>query len=319
MSTTTLGFEWNVNGTLTDVDSIVLQDPTNAYGVKRNDTGATVVNAGTTMTRVGTGSYSYQFTDPAAGLTYGYYAKVTYLGVPYYFQRTKTSPVSVFDVTLSQARALLLAAYIRSSGNSGTDTNRMNWAIEFACNELLRRTRCNADTISFALTTSVDTYSLQSVLTGLRAGYIMSARIGYQTLDLVDFNQIQFLNNTPNLPGYLPLGYQPPNLLKYAHEVPTTITIWPTPLAASPGNLTLRYWLPCVNLTGADDSTLINVPRHALIPALTYGATAALGFKDPDEQFESVAWRRFLDEIIPGIEATEQLAPVVYSAPDDNE
>lgn len=77
MSQLKLNFKWKVEGVLTDVTSVVLADPTNAYGVKRTDTGAVVVAAGTAMSHDATGVYSYTFTEPAAGLTYQWYAKVT--------------------------------------------------------------------------------------------------------------------------------------------------------------------------------------------------------------------------------------------------
>ena len=65
MSTTTLEFTFTVDGSPTDASAVVLRDPTSAYGVKRTDTDAVVVAAGTAMTHAGTGQYSYAFTDPA--------------------------------------------------------------------------------------------------------------------------------------------------------------------------------------------------------------------------------------------------------------
>src|SRR5574337_1479673 len=60
-----------VSGVLTDADAVVLEDETGAYGIKRNDTGAVAVAAGTAVTHVSTGNYAYDTSllDPTAGYT----------------------------------------------------------------------------------------------------------------------------------------------------------------------------------------------------------------------------------------------------------
>lgn len=78
MSQTVITWSFKLSGVLTDADSVVLQDPDNAYGVKRTDTDEVVVAAGTEMTRDSLGTYSYTFTDPAAGVPYNYWVLVTY-------------------------------------------------------------------------------------------------------------------------------------------------------------------------------------------------------------------------------------------------
>jgi hypothetical protein len=90
MSTTTIEFQWKVDDVLTDVTSAVLSDPTAAYGVRRTDTNAIVVAAGTALTHDGTGLYSYTFTDPAADLTYQYWIQVVYAGATYKIERYKS-------------------------------------------------------------------------------------------------------------------------------------------------------------------------------------------------------------------------------------
>jgi hypothetical protein len=77
VSTTTLSFKWDVDGVLTDVTSVSLADPDGVYGVRRADTGATVVAVNAAMIHAATGVYTYPVTDPASGLTYQWYAKVT--------------------------------------------------------------------------------------------------------------------------------------------------------------------------------------------------------------------------------------------------
>lgn len=90
MSTTTLRFEFAVDGTLTDATTVLLSDPTGTFGVRRTDTNAVVVADGTAMTRSSAGVYSYEFTDPAARLTYNYWVEVVYDGATYRFEKNRS-------------------------------------------------------------------------------------------------------------------------------------------------------------------------------------------------------------------------------------
>jgi len=83
MSTTVLQFTCKVNGVLTDPSSVVLSDAGANFGVRRLDTLAVVVAAGTAMQPVSTGCYEYAITDPAPGLTYGYVVTAVIGGVTY--------------------------------------------------------------------------------------------------------------------------------------------------------------------------------------------------------------------------------------------
>lgn len=58
--------------------SVVLRNPGNTYGVKRNDTDAVVVVAGVALTESPAGTWRYSFSDPALGLTYGYAWRATW-------------------------------------------------------------------------------------------------------------------------------------------------------------------------------------------------------------------------------------------------
>lgn len=58
----TISQEFRVGGVLTNADSVRLSDPTDTYGVQRNDTGAVVVDNNTAMTNPSTGVYEYTFT-----------------------------------------------------------------------------------------------------------------------------------------------------------------------------------------------------------------------------------------------------------------
>ena len=91
----TIRKRFKVDSVLTDPTSIVLSDSTGTYGVKRDDTGAAVVAAGTAMTQISTGDYQHQFTDPANDLTYTYCVKIVYGGATYYFAGELTGPTTL--------------------------------------------------------------------------------------------------------------------------------------------------------------------------------------------------------------------------------
>lgn len=102
----TLTFQYRINGTLTDVTSAVLSDSTATYGVRRADSGGTVVAAGTAMTHVSTGTYTYTFTEPALGLDYEYVVKATRGGVPSYHAFTK--PGATADASTTGTTSITL-------------------------------------------------------------------------------------------------------------------------------------------------------------------------------------------------------------------
>lgn len=97
MSTIALTFRHNVKlagvWTPTDVTSIVASDPTATYGVKRDDTDAVVVAAGSALTWVSTGVYSLSFAAPEDGLTYTWWPEWVYLGNTSRLERTYTDPI----------------------------------------------------------------------------------------------------------------------------------------------------------------------------------------------------------------------------------
>lgn len=136
MSTVTLTFEFYVDGSLTDATSVVLRDPTGAYGVKRDDTDATVVAADTAMTHSGTGLYTYVMTEPAAGLTYTYWPYATYDLVPYSTSKTFTaSTVGLYRlITLANAKTYL------GVSDSDHDTE-IGWAIDAATDYIEKHCR----------------------------------------------------------------------------------------------------------------------------------------------------------------------------------
>jgi len=90
MSSTTITFDFKADGVSTNPTSVVFRDAGGTYGVKRQDTDASVVAIDTALTSSGTtGSYHYTFTDPAANLTYDYGIQVVYNGETYNYASTK--------------------------------------------------------------------------------------------------------------------------------------------------------------------------------------------------------------------------------------
>lgn len=87
MAQITIRERFTIDGTLTNVTSVVLNDPTSTYGVKRDDTDAIVVAAGTALTNVSIGVYEYEFEEPTSGLTYTYYVEYVYGGNTYRVER----------------------------------------------------------------------------------------------------------------------------------------------------------------------------------------------------------------------------------------
>lgn len=92
---------FTIDGVLTNMTSVELEDPTDTYGVKRDDTDAVVVASGTAMTLISTGIYEHAFTDPAFNLTYTYYLKVVYLGETYFIENTFDGPSDSTEVETS--------------------------------------------------------------------------------------------------------------------------------------------------------------------------------------------------------------------------
>lgn len=85
MATRIIQKTWAVDGTLTDVTTAKLSDPTGTFGVKRNDTSAVVVADGTNMTHSATGIYEYSFED-VVNISYTAYVEFVYDGSTYHFE-----------------------------------------------------------------------------------------------------------------------------------------------------------------------------------------------------------------------------------------
>jgi Rad3-related DNA helicase len=135
MSTLTIRKTWSVNGVLTNPTSIVLCDPTGTYGIQRDDTGATVVPAGATMTPIATGVFEYTLAVDG-GTTYTVWVQVAYNGQTYNFEITAVpEPASVSTVypdsladVLAQLAALLLQITLKPKPSYAVHGHNYSWA-----------------------------------------------------------------------------------------------------------------------------------------------------------------------------------------------
>lgn len=128
-STTTIQPVIRIDGVLRDVTPIVLRDPTGAFGVKRTDTDAVVVAAGTALTRISTGVYEYVFTDPAPALTYDYWVEFVYNGDTFRYERISQGGVdaasnSYCTLTEGDAIAATMPAIVVKSYVAGDAAGR---------------------------------------------------------------------------------------------------------------------------------------------------------------------------------------------------
>lgn len=96
---------FKVADVLTDVTTAKLSDPTGTYGIKRNDTGATVVADGTDMTNTATGTYEYTL-SAVANVSYTVYIEFVYDGDTFYFEYDLPAATTDYGV-LSSYTSLL--------------------------------------------------------------------------------------------------------------------------------------------------------------------------------------------------------------------
>lgn len=144
-------FTWSikVNGTLTAADSSpTLSDSAAVYGIKRLDTSAVVVAAGTGLTNSSTGIYSYTIASPVDGVTYRGAFKAIVSGKTIYATKDVTAGGDAIgyyaDQTDLETRigAENVAAFSNVSGDTtSVDTDRIQHVLDDAdlqIDEILR-------------------------------------------------------------------------------------------------------------------------------------------------------------------------------------
>jgi hypothetical protein len=109
MSTTTLNYNIGT-GDPTLLSAVMLSDPTGTYGVKRNDTNAVVVAAGTAMIQDSPGVFHYTFVDPSPNLIYTCWVSRVYAGQTINRSVTKAGGGDLLNSYLQVADAVILSA-----------------------------------------------------------------------------------------------------------------------------------------------------------------------------------------------------------------
>jgi hypothetical protein len=77
---------FKIDGVLTSVTTAKLSDPTGTYGIKRNDTGAKVIDDGTVIPETSTGVYEYTLEDAVVGVAYTAYIEFVYDGDTFHIE-----------------------------------------------------------------------------------------------------------------------------------------------------------------------------------------------------------------------------------------
>ena len=130
MAEATIISKWYVDNVLTDVTSMVLSDPTAAFGVERTDTSAVVVADATAMTKIATGIYRHRFTEPAQGLTYRYWVETVYDGATYFQEENLVGGTDVSSSKTAAVQRLLVLCGLQASV-SNTNSRNATKAEEF--------------------------------------------------------------------------------------------------------------------------------------------------------------------------------------------
>lgn len=174
MSKTMIIRKISIKGVLTDPTSIKLSDPTGAYGVKRNDNNAYVVADGTAMTKVSTGVYTYNFTDPAYSLTYTYWVEIVYDGETYHLDFTATGGVDngtiAYDIeTMVDILGLYFNELLQIAGDAPDEftvyerVNMLNRAQKIACSLILPDALSTLETSDLNKSLTNGTYAISSL------------------------------------------------------------------------------------------------------------------------------------------------------------
>jgi hypothetical protein len=135
MPTITIRKTWTENGLPANPVSIVLRDPTGAFGIRRDDNGAVVVAAGTPMSQVMTGVFEYTVAGIAAGTTYTAWIEIVSGGQTYRFQLTAIPSIDSVGISypdglktvLDQLTALYVQITLQPKPTYTVEGNHYQW------------------------------------------------------------------------------------------------------------------------------------------------------------------------------------------------
>jgi len=101
----TITYTTKFAGTLTNPTSVILTNSDSTIGIKRNDTGAVVVAAGSALTNTSTGTYVYTFTPPSEAVFYTSYIQIIASGRTLYHE-------TIFYVGINEVEMIVPSAVV---------------------------------------------------------------------------------------------------------------------------------------------------------------------------------------------------------------
>lgn len=105
--------------------SVVLSDPTGAYGIRRTDTGQVLVEAEEPMVHNGSGNYSYDLTDLDETVTYEAWIRINAVK-KYFIHRFLKSPLRLLPGDQSIDSAALVIATVLQQLNHVSNASEIN-------------------------------------------------------------------------------------------------------------------------------------------------------------------------------------------------
>jgi hypothetical protein len=270
------------------VASVVLCDPTGTYGIKRNDTNAVVVPAGTPLAREGVGVYSYTFTEPAPGLTYTAYIKYTTVdGVTDSFPDVITG-AAASGMTLAEARAIVLLAARDAVGDPAPYTPaEVDNAIKHVGNHFARTTRALRQVATVNLAAGDGAINAGG-WAGFRPEMLLGAEVdGVETpIELTTWDRLRRLRISSPAKG------APTRL---AFDTWTSGGVHPIP--NQPYTLKVRWWAPFTAWTSgteSPDDVILNIPADWLTEILPLGPPAILQHNELTHAYATESYQKYL-------------------------
>ena len=158
----------------------------------------------------------------------------------------------------------------------------------------------------------VNIVAASSAVSDFLPGQLISARVGFDPLEHVEFDRVRKLHEAGGAEGR-------PTMIGF--ETPEHGLLDRTPDAAC--TATLLYWRPLDLWTaGADDGRAINVPDRWMRGLILWGVVPLLRIAQSDTNSAArmsrvLAWRYFEDEFIPHVRSVvEGVGPRIVDFPD---
>lgn len=196
-------------------------------------------------------------------------------------------------MTLTEARSILIDSVLHVSPNT-YDTTKLDRALKFALGRFVRMTGCSRDSITVTavesereLDIAAEVDASDPAVYPLSVPNIVSARIGYEPVQIVNFGHIAKLirdNETADgRPQYA------------AFETLTALaTLYPLP--DDDYSVVINYTAELVawqSGTTESDEVILNVPDRYIYDAIWLGAGPALVYGEPASNWANGGWAQF--------------------------